>query len=165
MEKRGQGVFGLSYGVIFSIIVIIAVIALAFYAINYFLGLNKCTEVGFYFQDLEKEIDRAWAASTHRSSFEIEVPSGITHACFGPLSGNVVNAEDSAIKTVLQENFPGPNHNIFIYPIEKACDGDLFSFQIEHATAERFFCIDLRDSNTIRLEKNSDESLVTISEI
>src|SRR3989338_2426588 len=56
-EKRG---LELSFSMIFSIIVIIAIVAVAFYMISYLLKLKNCTELGLFGRDLQDTIDRAW---------------------------------------------------------------------------------------------------------
>ena len=65
MNKRGQ--IDISFGMIFSIILIIAVVGVAFYVINNFIELKKCTEIGLFYDDLKKYIDEAWQ-STMRCS-------------------------------------------------------------------------------------------------
>ena len=54
MKKRGQ--LQISFGMIFSIILIIAFVALAVYVIMIFLDTGKCANTGLFKNDLQQEI-------------------------------------------------------------------------------------------------------------
>ena len=58
MDKKGQ--IDISFGMIFSIIIIIATVAIGFYVITYFLNLSSCTKVGLFWNSLNEEVDKAW---------------------------------------------------------------------------------------------------------
>lgn len=167
MNKRGQEVMGISFGVIFSIIIIIAIIGVATYAIVHFVGLKKCTDTGFFYRDLQDEINRAWTAGTgrFRNTITISVPSGITYFCFGNLSTNVpvFNVQQTELRNLMQLGLEG---NAFLYPPNQACDGNLFSYQLEHADAgSDFFCVQ-KDNNgkiTVAIRKEPSDRAVTVS--
>lgn len=161
----------------FSIIVIIGVIFVGFYAISHFLTLSNCSQVGLFFRDLEREVDKAWTEEIYSGKFQSRLPDsgfsklGITHVCFGKISDIKSNAqtEDKNIKRVLEDfgGFSYDEANAFLYPPEKACDGENFFKVLAHAKTKNndFFCV--RISNgilNIKLEKNQTESLVRISE-
>ena len=59
-EKRGQ--IQLSFGMIFSIIIIIATLAVGSYVIYYFWQLNNKLECQLYKNEIQKQIDKIWAA-------------------------------------------------------------------------------------------------------
>src|SRR3989344_8357256 len=83
-EKRGQ--MDISFGMIFSIILIIAVLAIAFYVIRYFSALSSCTSVGLFYTALTKEVDQSWATTTSKSIFSGNVPGSVDYVCFGNLN-------------------------------------------------------------------------------
>jgi len=168
-DKKGQEVMGMSFGVIFSIIIIIAIIGVAAYAIVHFIGLKKCADTGFFYRDLQDEINRAWTAGTGRyvDAITIAAPSGITHFCFGNLSFTSTLPpfipQQTELKRLTQFGLEG---NAFLYPPNEACDGELFYFNLEHADAgDTFFCI-LKDSDgkiTATIHKEPSDRLVTVS--
>lgn len=172
-NKRGQEVMGMSFGVIFSIIIIIAIIGVAVYAIVHFVGLKKCTDTGFFYRDLQDEINRAWTAGTgrYRNTISIPVPGGITgqdgitHFCFGNLNINAptFSVQQTELRNLMQFGLEG---NAFLYPPNEACDGELFYFNLEHVEAgNNFFCIQKDNDGkiTTAVMKEPSDRVVTIS--
>jgi len=183
MKKRGQAIFGMSFSVIFSIIIIVFIIATAFFAIKHFLGLNQCTQVGFFYSELQEEIEGAWASSPgseYSDIYEGKLPasglfsSKIEYVCFGSLSPQVSGEyqnEQAAIIDYL--GYDETDNNFFFYPPEKACGGDLSSFKLKcrdgktdcMQTSSSFFCVPNSDGKvSIKLEKLGTESMVTVKE-
>ncbi|MBI2451817.1 hypothetical protein HYV50_01925 [Candidatus Pacearchaeota archaeon] len=165
MTKRGQESFSMSFGSIFSIFIIAVIVAIAFYAISHFLNLNKCAQVGLFYNDLQKEIDKAWTSSIYKDNFVGNLPqsgalrSGIKEVCFGNLNSASVTE---------QEKFSGftslKNANIFVFPPENACNGKSFSRVLKNAEIRGFFCIALENGKIIvKLEKSPTEELVKLS--
>ena len=58
-NKKAQGVFGLSFSVIFSIFLIIFFVIIAFIVIKSFLGTQKCAQVALFKDDFQNEIKKA----------------------------------------------------------------------------------------------------------
>tara|TARA_Y100000310_G_scaffold288519_1_gene314206 strand:- start:154 stop:594 length:441 start_codon:yes stop_codon:yes gene_type:complete len=58
MKKRGQ--MKLSFGMIFSIILIIIFIAFAAYGISKFLGLQQTAQIETFKADLQEDINKLW---------------------------------------------------------------------------------------------------------
>ena len=83
MEKRGS--VQLSFGMIFSIIIIIVTVSIAFYVIAYFLDLRKCTEIGLFYKDFQDKIDDIWKSEFASEEFVGRLPSGIDGVCLGNL--------------------------------------------------------------------------------
>jgi len=161
--KKGQGVFGMSFTVIFSIILIIAIVAVAFFAIGKFLDLNKCAQSGLYFNDLQDEIDRAWNSNLYRGFFEEKPPAEIEFICFGDLTVDVIGGPSS-------ENFKrreafidagyNEENNVFLYKPGTAC---ISTKKVDHVIIKDFFCVE-NDKPRVKLEIKISESLVTISQ-
>jgi hypothetical protein len=163
MRKRGQGFMGVGFGMIFSIIIIIAILGVGFYVIQYFLGLNNCTQVGYFYDDLQDDVDRAWRASISQEVFSGSVPSGIDYVCFG----NFTQAPKDAVSRDLQEELEFDvlldNVNVFLYPLRKACDGDLAEYNLRHVKIEEFFCLEVQEGKIeVNLEKTSSDALVFV---
>ncbi|MCX8159014.1 MAG: hypothetical protein N3D20_01845 [Candidatus Pacearchaeota archaeon] len=160
-KKRGQ--VQLSFGMIFSIIVIIATVAVAFYAISYFLNLSRCTQTGNFYSLLQNEIDKAWAGEITQKIFSGKLPSGIKMVCLGNMSQSYDARLYGKIHQELKMISIAKN-NIYLYPIWNACEGEFASKRLEHAKIEEFFCINVKNNEVkIKLTKGSGEALVTLS--
>ena len=165
-NKKAQTIFGLSFGAIFSIIIIIAIIGVGFFAIKHFLNLNKCTKIGFFYQDLQDEADRAWTSGIYRGDFKGELPSsgifktGVEQVCFGKLS----QSSTSSLKAMLSNNYDFPDTaNVFLYPPENACEFELASFNLKHVQTRDFFCIQVVNGVApVQLEKDVSDSAVLL---
>lgn len=80
MKKRAQ--FNLSAGMIFSIILIIAFVAFAFYIIPKFLDLQRTSQVGMFLEDLQEDIDKMWQGAQGSQQVTYNLPSKIEKVCF-----------------------------------------------------------------------------------
>lgn len=165
MRKRGQ--FNLSFAMIFSIIVIIAIVATAIYVMTYFLNLNKCTTLGFFFDDLDNEVEKAWRSPQYQDIFEATLPSNLEFVCFGNLTQGALTSPDQEKKDELKFSpYRDENKNVFLLPSRKACSGDLANFNLEHAETSGFFCIPVENGKIeVRIQKQITGNLVKISKI
>lgn len=168
MEKRnrGQTIFGLSFGVIFSIILIIFLIGVAVYVIVYFLNIGSCSEIGIFYENLQDEIDKAWSQGIYQGTLsQLNLPSEIEFICFGNLSLTRVESNSVSLRNqILSEYIFTEKSNIFFYPAEESCDGDLASNSLEHVTFNEFFCTEVADGKiNARLSKENGAALVSIS--
>jgi len=170
--KKGQAIFGLSFGVIFSIIIIIFIISTSIYAINYFLGISNCAKTGLFYEGLQDEIDKAWTSGIYQGPFPIEgnplvLPSGVEKVCLGSLTYAFSNREDESIRNELRYDYLlAADKDIYIYPPNKACDGELAFNTLEHETINNFFCVDVdkgKITTPFRLSKGTTEDSVTIT--
>jgi hypothetical protein len=82
MEKRNKGQVKLSFGMIFSIILIIIFLAFAFYAIKTFLGIQDSAQVKKFLTDLNSDIDRVWKSTESSEEKEYNLPKKIDAVCF-----------------------------------------------------------------------------------
>jgi len=78
--KRGQ--MKMSFGMIFSIILIVIFIVVAFYAIQKFLGLQKEIQIKQFIDSLKSDVDKMWRGSQGSQEFEYSVPSKTESVCF-----------------------------------------------------------------------------------
>lgn len=82
MKKGKNGQIKLSFGMIFSIILIIVFLAFAFYAIKTFLGIQNAAQTGKFISDLRSDIDRVWKSTESSEEKEYILPSKIDAVCF-----------------------------------------------------------------------------------
>ena len=78
--KRGQ--FEMSFGMIFSIILIIIFIAFAFYAIIKFLDLQDTIKISQFENNLQSDINKVWQSPEGSQNVEYLLPTKITSVCF-----------------------------------------------------------------------------------
>jgi hypothetical protein len=137
--KRAQ--MKLSFGMIFSIILIIIFISFAFYAILKFLDLQDTIKIAQFKDNLQNDIDKMWKGNQGEREVNYVLPAKIKSVCF---------KEDE------YENL--------VFRADKFIEGG----QIEHInitkiTEEGEFCIENSD-NKIKMiiKKDYGEALVTI---
>ncbi len=77
-----KGAMELSFGMIFSIVLIIIFIAIAIYAIIKFLELQDSIKISKFESDLQSDIDKMWKGSQGSQEVEYTLPSKIDAVCF-----------------------------------------------------------------------------------
>lgn len=163
--KKAQEVFGLSFGMIFAIILIVFFIIIAGIAINAFLKSANCTKVALFVDDFKDKINEAWISDGIKDSFNGNLPNGIEKVCFAnltiPYSGKDASLGD---ELGLYED-----ENMFLFPMKKACGNP--AYLIEHLNLdlitnngkENPYCIDADSGKIIiGIEKESNEMLVRV---
>ena len=163
MQKRGKffqkrGVISISFSMIFSVILIIAIIGVSFYAINYFLNLGKCAEISLFYQGFQNEIDEAWSSEIARTTFVGKLPGDIESVCFRESGASGVGKEYEA-----SEDYFRTGGNMFLYPPERACNQVLIKAKHIDLTGFGWGCFSVRDNRVeIPIEKGSFDALVKI---
>ena len=160
--KKAQGIMGMPFSVIFSIILIAIFLAVAIYAIIHFMGIKKCTEVGLFIDDFEREIDSAWNSQSSSKTFTSSLPSRIQYICFADLNEDANIATFREIHEKLQEN-SDYSDNMFFYPQETDC---IESKKIKHIDygSDNPYCIEVKNGKIeIKLEKGFSDALVKVS--
>jgi hypothetical protein len=79
-SKRAQ--MKLSFGMIFSIILIVIFIAFAFYAILKFLDLQDSVKISQFTDNLQDDINKMWKGSQGEREVDYSLPTKITSICF-----------------------------------------------------------------------------------
>ncbi len=165
MRKRGQ--LQISFGMIFSIILIIAFIAVAFYAIKLFLGWQKCAETGLFKQDLQDTIDTAWSHQEYEDTLTLNLPTSLTHVCFVDLSQRERGEHTEQYEKLKKYGYV--NLNMFFWPLKNACEGQKV-FNLKHINITEIiqeknpYCIKSEKGKVeLRIEKGFYDILVKIS--
>jgi len=148
----------LSFGMIFSIILIIIFIAFAFYAIQKFLGIQDAVKVGQFVDSLQSDIDGAWRGSQRSQEVEYTLPKEIDKVCFidTQLSGSNLYEE---LKNVCYNN-----ENMVFYPVEGLESNEIKHINITKITdSENPFCVEnLKGKVKMTIQKSFGEGLVRI---
>ncbi len=172
-NKKAQGsVFGMSFGVIFSIIIIVFILVVAGIAINHFLKLRKCAQVGMFIDDLQKDIDKAWNSQKSNFPFPnnpnlVVLPSNLEYVCFANFSNSV---KGGSLEREIYDDisiYKYTNANLFFYPREKACN--MPYIHIKHIDIEKItelrnpYCVKVKKGKiVIKIEKGFNEALVSL---
>jgi len=161
MKKRGQQTIGMPFGMIFAIFLIVVFIVVAFVAVGKFLDIGKSVEVGTFYEDFQKVVSDAWLSQSSELTFEVNLPSKITHICLGNLSAKITGNEEyyNQIK-----NYDVYTANTFLIPPENA--EQLQYKQIEHLDIERItenenpYCLSVNEN--LKISKGFYDKLVLV---
>ncbi|VVB78396.1 Uncharacterised protein [uncultured archaeon] len=166
-NKKAEGPMGMSFSMIFSIILIIFFVIVAFMAIRYFLKLQACTQIGDFVGEFQTKTTEAW--NSQKADYELKkvLPSGIEYVCFADLSDNL-RGENRRILDELEFFQGGVDANMFFYPKEKACE--MPAQKIKHLDMAKLtksknpYCIEVVNGKVdIKIQKDFLDELVTIS--
>ncbi len=98
MNKRAQ--IHISFGMIFSIIMIIVFIAFAFFAIQKFLGIQRNIQINQFYDNLQTDVNAVWNSAQSSQAKSYNVPSSIGKICFiNSQSGNMIIYDESGKPT------------------------------------------------------------------
>lgn len=164
-SKKAQ-VLGLPFSTIFSILLIIFFIVIAFIVIRHFLNLQDCGQVGIFKNDLQQEVDRAWLSDSYVNQFEANLPNGITHVCFIDWNKTTVGG---SIEQEIYNEFYGyaTDDNLFLYPRKKACNME--NLRIEHIDIEKItlnknpYCFGVNGKVEMSVSKGINDGFVKLS--
>lgn len=167
-NKRGikkSGQIELSFGMIFSIILIIFFLVAAFYAIKTFIGFSDTAKVGKFYSDLQSDITNIWGSAFSSGQHDYIVPGGINLVCFVDFSSSA-KGNNSNIYTELKMAYTG-NENLVLYPLKyNNFDAKQINYiDLSRITSEENpFCIQTSNGEvSMILEKDYGQALVTIN--
>jgi|SRR3989344_4556923 len=162
-----KGSIEISFGMIFSIIIIIALIGVAVYAITAFLKFSSVAQMGLFYEEFQNNVDDVWSSATTNRIFYFSMPSSINFVCFGSIANNIdagrYNSQLKALRDV-SSGFQQQNTNTFLYPPEKAKDLAFKKIdKIDTSSLGEFDCFEVKSGKVgIRLSKGEFESLVKV---
>ena len=167
LKSNRSGIMQLPFGMIFSIILIAAFIAVAIYAILMFLDTQECAKAGIFKEDLQEELNKAWTGDETSTTFEGNLPGNIEFVCFADLEsegkGSYTDLYDSLKK------YGYVNVNMFYYPLKEVCKGqrtaDIKHLDIKKITEkENPYCVKSENSKVgLKVEKGFYDALVNVS--
>jgi len=165
-SRKAQGqIMGLSFGMIFSLLLIVFFIVVAFFVIKEFLVVEDCAKVGIFIDKLESDVKKAWNSQYVSHDFQGVLTSKIKAVCFADLSsglkGPVVEIGEE-IKI-----YKSKEANMFFYPIKKSCDMPYHLIEhldIDEITSnENPYCIPVVKGGTrFKIIKDLGEGLVRV---
>jgi hypothetical protein len=171
--KTGErkGAIQLSFGMIFSVIMIIAIVAITGYVISYFVNLGKATNVGLFYDRLQDEVNVVWNSAISSKTLSFNVPSEIKSVCFGDLNARNYDSryrEEYEHLRRFSSNFEKENKNMFLYPTQEA--GEFAFNKLEHVDfsdlGEEFTCFDVKNGEVkIGFEKENYDLEVRVNRV
>jgi hypothetical protein len=119
-NKKAQEVFGMSFGMIFTIILIIFFFSAAFFGIRAFLEYQKQAQIGMFYEKFQGDIDSAWHSSSASFYSNSSLPAGIEYVCFVNLTkpSTSSNTIENTIYNAMKRNFVA-GRNIYLYAPSK----------------------------------------------
>lgn len=114
-DKRAQ--MNMSFGMIFSIILIVVFIAFAFYGIMKFLDYQKKIQVGQFVTYLQDDINKIYSSSQGSIPRSYVLPSKIEYVCIGDFS-KPGKGNNSVFWRDFELFSSGGENNLFFYPRE-----------------------------------------------
>ena len=167
-SKKAQDSFSMSFTMIFSILLIVFFIIVAFIAINSFLSTQKCVQAGIFITDFKNEIKTAFDSPKYDSDFSRAIPSSIEYVCFADFSRDPIFSGDNE-KKIAQDIwlYKGNSYNLFLYPQSGACNlpyQTMENLDIKNITLiKNPYCIPTSNSKiNIKIEKGLSDSQVLV---
>ena len=159
-----SGAMELSFGMIFSILLIVFFIGFAFFAISKFINGGREVSVSLFVDDLNNAIDDMWRGTKGATPFSQSLPDKIEAVCFIDFNREANTREEAYYEFSLYED---TGWNMFFYPIgsSQVIQGYKFvNLNVTSTTArENPYCILNRDGKvSFSIEKNFGEVQPTI---
>ena len=156
----------LSFGMIFSIILILAFLAFTVYAIRKFLGIQTSVQIGKFGDDLQTDVDKMWRGSQGSEVQKYHLPKKIEKVCFVNFD-NQAKGPDGGLYSQLNMGYSGYENMIF-YPVGsgEGLDGkQILHIDVEKITAaDNPFCVDNTDGEVkMTIKMSPGDALVTIT--
>lgn len=105
----------MSFGMIFSIILIIIFLAVAFYGISKFLEFKDLTQTSKFVKDLQVDVDKMWGGFQGSEEFTYLLPNRIKLVCLidynSPSRGEYKEEYEELEQAFFEEE------NLFFYPV------------------------------------------------
>ncbi len=164
LGKNSRGQLELSFGMIFSIILIVIFLSVAIYAIMKFLDLQESVKTANFVDKLENDVDKIWRGTQGAEEITYDVPTKIEKVCFIDYSSSSKGKDQNLFFELQRVQIE--NENLAFYPVGSG-EG-LDSVEIKHADIERITavnnpsCINNNGKITLTIEKDFNENLVNI---
>ena len=171
LPKRGQkkerkGQMNLSFGMMFSIILIIVFIAFAFFAIGKFLDIQKAAKTGQFIDALKTDVNRMWKSSQGSQQVNYSLPTSVDYLCFADFEAVKKGVNQSLYYDLNFVYFE--KNNMIFYPVGSA--GGIDAIKLENinlakiTSSDNPYCIkNAKGKIKLTIKKNIDESTVTIT--
>jgi hypothetical protein len=162
--KKGQ--MNMSFGMIFSIILIVVFLGFAIYAIITFLGTTQYTIAASFFKNLQKDVNDIWQSGMGSSLREYSVPSKATFVCFGDTKASNFNQAQNEFEELTSVFWGGKNVAFYPKSAGEGMDGTVLE-KINLASIiekENPYCVKVVNKKIkLVISMKSGDSLVNIT--
>lgn len=164
-SKRAQQILGIGFGVMFSIILIVFIVATAVYVIYTFVDAQKCAQIGLFIGAIQDKVKDVWDAPSGTNTFKRALPTKIDYLCIVDFTKDRYGEfEDLGFKIWVYKNH---KTNAVFYPNNKACQTP--DFKIDHLDLDYITsknnpqCFKINDGEIeLDIEKKLNENKVII---
>jgi len=162
--KKGQ--MQISFGMIFSIILIMVFISAVIYVIIYFLNFSERVKIEQFEEGLQESVDNIWKSVQGSKSVKLALPKEIEKVCFIDSSSNAVGKDRELYNDFV---FFITNENLIYYP-EGSSQGkegtEIKHLNISRITQKRNpYCIEGKKGDfSFIVKMDYSENLVRIEE-
>ncbi|MEK6757995.1 MAG: hypothetical protein AABX88_02600 [Nanoarchaeota archaeon] len=170
MKRGTRAYLELSFGMIFSIILIIVFLAFTGYVLTKLVGGGDKAQIAKFTNDLRNDITRAWVSSYVSETNEYNLPKKIEHVCFIDFSsdgGGKGSPDNTELYDELNMEYFGEGEMV-LYPADSG-EG-LDSNTLEHVNltkitkSENPYCIENKKGKiSITIKKGYRENLITLT--
>lgn len=162
--RRKAGQMELSFGMIFSVILIISFVAFSVYGIIKFLEFRDSAQIGTFEKSFAAHVKAKWAGTEGAEDHEYTLPGKIEEVCFIDTEKPITDLDRrEELKWVNLDD----HENLFFYPLNSA--GNVGSAKIEYINIEDTtkednpFCIPNKNGKVkLTLQKNYGENSVRV---
>ena len=162
-----KGAMEMSFGMIFSIILIIFFLSFAFFGIRTFLGVQDTAKTSKFLNDLQSDVEQVWKSSQTSQEKEYFLPGKKVQVCFADFSVDKRGGK-AQIYDELKRAYYG-DENLVFYPVVfgESESSEIIYLNLTRITEnENPFCIENVDGKVrLRLTKDFTDSLVTITRV
>ena len=131
MKMVNKGQLSISFGAIFSIIIIVATLAIAGYVIFNFVRGNEEIKCSMFYQSLQEKINSAWSSDGEVSIvYSNELPSKAKKVCFGYLNQTMLDTKDKEAFDFFRKTNT-IKENLYFYP-GASCGDARYKFEIKN---------------------------------
>ncbi len=161
-KKRGQ--MKISFGMIFSLMLIVFFIVFAIYAIKNFLSWNNTAIVGTFLDSFQGDVNKIWKSSQGDQEKEYLLPKKIEYICFTDFSSSIKGSKKN-LYSELEFGYHG-KENLIFYPLgSTGIDSKKISnINLNKITKKKNpYCIkNIKGKLKLKIKKEFGEALVVV---
>jgi hypothetical protein len=141
-NKRAQ--MKLSFGMIFSIMLIVFFLIFAFFGIKKLITVQQETQINLFYQDLQQDINKIWNSDSGSNSVTYTLPKKISKVCFIEEDKNLLLYEEDDFFATKRKHIENLNLEESLNGNEELCfenlDGKV-SFYLEKDYGENYVVV------------------------
>ena len=130
-SKRAQ--MEMSFGMIFTIVLIVAFLGFTFFAITKFLNYRDKLQIAQFGTSLQENVDTLWRSSEGSQNYEYNLPGKVQAVCIWNYHAQPT-AGMTEVKNDIERDYTG-EENTFFYPHEAS--GNLEALNIKNLDVEK----------------------------